>query len=172
MSFTQHQARGGALAIAAFAITALVSGTCASLALPARASALAAPTASPATVFYDCNGWHDGQVRPRAVLIDCGFQNVFLTGGDRPSDRMTWTWTAAVASSHAVLWVNSCNPDCAAGRYDEYAATLTLWRPETQDGARYFSRMTLRYHHGWNRVYQYKWYTLSGTHEPAWQGGP
>ena len=173
MSLARHQPHARVLAIAAIAATTVACACCVPPALASPRSLPPAPTGSEATVFYDCNGWHGGQVRPRLLVIDCGFQNVFLNGGHRYPDRMTWTWAASAASSRAVLWVNTCKPDCSAGNYDKYPATVTLWRPEAHSGTRYFSRMTLRYDRGtMQREYQYKWYTPAGAHEPSWQGGP
>jgi hypothetical protein len=123
-------------------------------------------------VAYDCHGWHRGQVRPHMFLLDCGFENVFLAGGDKFKDQMKWTWQADHAYSRAVLWVNKCKPNCAAGHYAKYPARLTLWRPETRHAVRYFSRMTLRYRHGHNRTYHFKWYTGKGAKTPVWHGGP
>lgn len=39
-------------------------------------------------------------------------------------------------------------------------------------GGRYFSRMRLRYWHGGQRDYVYRWAVLPGATIPGWNGGP
>lgn len=132
----------------------------------------AAPAARP-PVAYDCRGRHDGQVRPGTVFIDCLSGNVFVK---TPS----WAyWTAAAAKTTqpghartAVLWVNTCKPDCAAGNYRRYKAVLSFFRPRTTDGTRYYTRMRLRYTHNGARDYTYHWGTYPGATLPGWIGGP
>jgi hypothetical protein len=152
--------------VAAAAVLVICSGGV----LVPTASAAASTAAKPAV--YDCYGWHRGQLRPQYVTLDCGFDNAFLAGGARISEHMRWTWKAVFAYSRAVLWVNKCTPDCAAGHYSKYRAELALWRPKTHRGVRYFSRMTLRYWHNHKRVYRYKWYRAKGASIPVWHGGP
>src|ERR1700691_2508823 len=76
----------------------------------ASAGAVLAP-AGAVPVAYDCHGWHRGEVRPHMFLLDCGFENVFLAGGDKFTDQMKWTWQADHGYSRAVLWVNKCKPN-------------------------------------------------------------
>ena len=41
-----------------------------------------------------------------------------------------------------------------------------------RDGVRYFSRMRLRYWHGGQRDYVFRWAVLPGATIPGWNGGP
>jgi len=152
-----------------FKLGCVLSGL--ALAAAVETSPAVSAAAARVPVAFDCSGWHQGAVRPRSFLIDCGFDNVFLTGGLELADRMRWTWTSRDASSRAVLWVNLCVPYCASGHYAKYPATLTLWRPERHGRVRYYSRLTLRYHHGHERTYTYGW-SRRGVRTPQWQGGP
>src|SRR2546421_594155 len=70
-------------------------------------------------VAYDCQGTHQGQTRPAEILLDCLSGNVMVK---TPAWRY-WTATSA-RSSGATLWVNKCRPNCAAGHYRKYAASL------------------------------------------------
>jgi hypothetical protein len=68
--------------------------------------------------------------------------------------------------------VNTCTPTCSAGHYRTYPAQVSFSRVAVHNGVRYFSRMTLRYRHGHQRDYVYRWGILSGATIPGWNGGP
>jgi hypothetical protein len=51
----------------------------------------------------------------------------------------------SVAYGSGTLKVNSCNPNCATGKYIRYPVLTVLWRAESRPrhaGQRYFSRLT------------------------------
>jgi hypothetical protein len=142
---------------------ALAAGLAGGLASPARASLGIALASTQTTVLYDAPGrtlgWASPSVQPKYVTLDAG-GNVFVH---------TWSWaywTSTIAESHGTLWVNTCTPDCAAGHYAYYAASLKLYRTESHGGTRYFSRMELSYYHGWQRTYIF---SFNGR---DWTGGP
>ncbi|MEP7025503.1 MAG: hypothetical protein ABJB47_17235 [Actinomycetota bacterium] len=146
-------------------------------ALPGQAAATGKPaTGKPAAqkpalrqpaVAYDCHGQHQGQVRAPEVIVDCLFGNVFVR---TPSWKY---WTAISArTATATLWANNCKPNCAAGTFRKYPATLVLYRPRTAAGTRYFTRMRLEYQHNGPRSYTFRWGVLPGATLPGWNGGP
>jgi hypothetical protein len=107
------------------------------------------------------------------MLIDCLSGNVFV----RTPSWAYWTAEAAKTSQPghartAVLWVNTCKPDCAAGNYRKYRAVLSFFRPQTANGTRYYTRMRLRYTHNGARDYTFRWGTYPGATLPGWIGGP
>ncbi len=116
-------------------------------------------------VAYDgVTGWGHGQVRPGIIYLDGS--NVFAR-------IPRWSrWSGASAASSGTLWVDTCSPTCSAGHYHRYAADLTLSRVAVHRGARYFSRLHLRYRHDQQRSYGYRWATYSGATVPVWIGGP
>jgi hypothetical protein len=52
------------------------------------------------------------------------------------------------------------------------AVAISFWRVAVRDGVRYFSRMRLRYWHGGQRDYVFRWAVLPGATIPGWNGGP
>jgi hypothetical protein len=146
-------------------ILALVAGSALAAAIVTSGGSAAAARRPP--VAYDCQGTHQGQVRPGEVLLDCLSGNVLVktpVWGD-------WTGTSA-RSGRATLWVNTCRPDCAAGHYRKYAATLALYRVRSVHGRGYYTRMQLDYLHNGARHYTYRWGTYPGATIPGWIGGP
>jgi len=139
----------------------------------AKSVSAASHRAAARPVAFDCRGQHGGQAQPRTVYLDCLSGNVYVKA---PS----WAyWTAEAAKTSqpghartAVLWVNTCKPDCAASNYRKYPAVLSFFRPRTANGIRYFTRMRLRYTHGSARDYTFRWGTYPGATLPGWIGGP
>ena len=107
----------------------LLAGAAVATALVTSSSPASAARRS--AVAYDCRGSHHGQIRPDQVLLDCMSGNVLVK---TPAWRY---WTAVSARSRdAVLWVNTCHPDCAAGHYRKYPAQLVLYRARDSHGSR------------------------------------
>jgi len=128
-------------------------------------SASAAPTSTPLPVAYSgANGWHQGRARPPVIYI--GESAVFVRTPHWPA------WSGSSAHTSGVLWVNTCTPNCSAGHYRTYRAQVSLWRVAVRHGVRYFTRMRLRYWHGYQRDYVYRWNVLPGATIPGWNGGP
>jgi hypothetical protein len=160
--------RGGEEAmkkIVGVVLALLLAGAAVAAALVTSSSPASAARRPP--LAYDCQGSRHGQARPSEILLDCMSGNVFVkTPG--------WSyWTAVSARSrNAVLWVNTCRPDCAAGHYRTYGAHLSLYRVRSVHGSRYFTRMRLQYSHHGPRTYTYRWGTYPGATIPGWIGGP
>jgi hypothetical protein len=114
--------------------------------------------------YSGVNGWTGGQARPAVIYI--GQSDVFVRTPDWAS------WSASSAQTRGELWVNTCSPSCAAGHYRTYSAKISFWRVAVHHGARYFSRLRLRYSHAGHRDYAYRWAILPGATIPGWNGGP
>lgn len=146
-------------------IVALLAGSAVAAALLVAQGSASAARRPP--LAYDCQGLHDGRIRPADVLLDCLSGNVFVK---TPAWRY---WTATFArSQRATLWVNKCRPNCAAGHYRKYAASLVLYRVRSAHGRGYYTRMRLQYTHNGPRTYTYRWGTYPGATIPGWIGGP
>jgi hypothetical protein len=139
----------------------------AGLVAPAAATASTAASGPPRRpVAYDCLGWSRGQVRADTVALSC-FGTVVLKVA-------RWKyWTAGSArSARATLGVDLCRPNCGAGKFRTYPATVVLYRTRTHDGVRYYSRLRIRYRHNGPRQYTYRWARYPGATIPVWVGGP
>jgi hypothetical protein len=110
------------------------------------------------------DGWGHGTVRLSVLYV--GGPDTFLR-------VQHWShWTASSASARGTLWVDNCQPNCAAGHYAKYPASVSLSRVASRQGVSYFSAMTLRYHHTSDRKYGFRWGTYRGATVPLWLGGP
>jgi hypothetical protein len=95
------------------------------------------------------------QVRP-AVIGYTGDGSGWLGGSDGHGHgrrnrfgHLHWTrWTPTAATGHGAVWIDDCTPDCAAGTFRAYAATVSVSRPR----AGVFRRLTLRYRYHGKRV--------------------
>jgi hypothetical protein len=165
----------------AVACTTVLAGVSAMPAAHARALApgtapAVAPTATPATrppasarqrpVAYDCLGWRRGQVKTGAIALSC-----FGTVVVKIARWRYWTGVSA-RSTTATLGVDLCRPNCSAGKFRKYPATVTLYRVRSHHGTAYYSRLKLQYRHGGPRTYVYRWAKYPGATIPVWVGGP
>jgi hypothetical protein len=104
----------------------------------AAAPALAAPshpTRTPtAAVVLDCSG--KAQTQPGTYLVDCGDGNNYVTD-------LHWTgWGTDTATATGSDHANDCQPNCAAGAFHQFPATVTLTKPEPWAGHPGSSRYT------------------------------
>jgi hypothetical protein len=149
--------------VAALAAVLTAAGTAAALTTQAARIPLASHVRLP-VAYNGADGWSGGRVR-LAVL--------YVGGPDTFVRTAHWDrWTPASAVSHGTLWVDDCRPNCAAGHYQRYPATVTLSRVAGRKGVSFFSRMRLRYVHGRQRDYGFRWGTYRGATAPLWIGGP
>jgi hypothetical protein len=110
------------------------------------------------------DGWGHGAVRLSVVYVG---------GPDTFVRVQRWShWSASSASAQGILWVDNCQPNCAAGHYVKYPASVSLSHVATHKGVSYFSRMTLRYYHKSARDYGFRWGIYRGATVPLWIGGP
>ena len=126
-------------------------------------AASAAPAPLP-VAYNGADGWHPGRARLPVIYI--GESSVFVR-------TPRWSrWSGSSAQARGTLWVNTCTPTCSVGHYRTYRAQVGFWRVAVRDGVRYFTRMSLRYWHGHERDYVFRWGILPGAAIPGWNGGP
>jgi hypothetical protein len=106
----------------------LAATAAALLVLPATAS-------SASKVYYP--GCATTDYKPRDAIVACGDGNFQL----RKMKWSSWGSTSAKGSGKASL--NTCEPNCAEGKFKNYAATVKLTKPKTcKDlGVKVFTRL-------------------------------
>jgi hypothetical protein len=91
-------------------------------------------------VVFDC--LNHAVTEPGSYILTCADYGSFLA-------HLSWTgWTSTQATATGVHELNDCTPNCAEGKFCDYPATITFWRPEPltgHPGETYFSRITVRY---------------------------
>lgn len=71
------------------------------------------------TMLPNCQGVP--QAKPSQVVFACGDGNVY-------AQKLTWTnWGEYYAYAQGVLVRNDCTPNCAAGHFHSYEASLTAY---------------------------------------------
>jgi hypothetical protein len=89
------------------------------------------------------------QIRPAHILYTGdgsgrlgGFDG---TGAAHPGHLKWASWTRTQATGSGAVWLDSCTPDCAQGKFTAHAAKVRAFRPVKGR----FTRLTLRYsYHG------------------------
>jgi hypothetical protein len=124
--------------------------------LPVAASTVAASTVAAAAraprpvtgraraVVDNCR--HKPEVHPSKFVLTCADADDYLAG-------LRWVgWRSAgwraVAAGSGFEHINSCQPNCASGRFRRYRVLVTLWRPRPQSrhhGLLHFTRITVVY---------------------------
>jgi hypothetical protein len=121
-------------------LTAAIAASALGGALAAAPAAMAAP-ASTRPVLVNC--LDKATVKPSQFIITCADGNDYLA-------KLKWSHWGATASGKGTEWINTCNPNCAAGKFRKFGASVKLWRPKARPhhrGQEYFTRMTLTYTH-------------------------
>jgi hypothetical protein len=81
-------------------------------------------------------------VKPASYTLSCADANAGWI-------HMTWnSWGATSATGRGFLRQNTCTPNCAAGEFIDYRATVVLSKVVTTHFGALFSRATVRYHEG------------------------
>jgi len=76
---------------------------------------------------------------PSELVISCADANYELT-------KLHWHgWGSSSASATAVASANDCTPNCAAGHFHSYAASVTAGKLGTCGAARYYARLVVSY---------------------------
>ena len=105
---------------------------------PPATSAVPSATTKPGAlpgVVADCVG--RATTRPSTISLACADDGIGV-------QYMTWTtWTSAAAAGYGRLWLNLCNPNCAAGHLAYYPVRVTV--SDVQDSAhgRWFRYLTI-----------------------------
>src|SRR5579859_2010601 len=87
---------------------------------PAASLAASLATTRP-DVTVDCAG--KPQVHPATLMLACDDGNAYLSG-------LRWTAWGSTAAATGTWRINDCVPNCAAGTFHSFAATVKLWQPE------------------------------------------
>ena len=109
-------------------------------ALVAAIVAAGAGGATPPPKLAGCVPGSPSTVRPKKIIVACGDANFYFT-------NLAWSsWNAKQALATGIAHLNDCKPNCAAGHFHTYRATVTLSGPKScSDGVRAFTQMRWRY---------------------------
>jgi hypothetical protein len=108
------------------------------LGLAASPAANAASVAlKPIPLVRDCPG-NKATVKPRALQLACADGNEHLS-------TLKWRlWSTTKAVGGGTLYLNDCKPDCAAGRFHAYKASVVLTKVKrSKTGKPFYTRYTL-----------------------------
>jgi hypothetical protein len=76
---------------------------------------------------------------PKSLVLACADANYGLAG-------LTWhSWGHASAAATGKATANDCTPDCAAGHFHSYPASVSVSGLKACGKARYYSRLTITY---------------------------
>ena len=134
-------ARSDEITVTKRAVRYLLTGVLSLLAVSSCAAidAVAMPAGASSTrvVVQPCTG--KAEVRPSTFVISCGDGNSYLT-------KLKWNaWGSATARADGVFTINNCDPYCAAGKFVSSEAVVTLSKPKTFKGLRFFTNLHVGY---------------------------
>jgi hypothetical protein len=126
-------------AVIALSATALVAVSAPFAAHAATAQHATHASAAPSVAVYDC--LNKPEVRPGTFELFCDGSGYFT--------RLRWsTWNASTATATGRLYVDNCEPNCAAGTWSHRTVDLIFWRSlpvKGHPGERGYSQMTVLY---------------------------
>jgi hypothetical protein len=113
-------------------------------AAPSAASAATAPPSKLPSVIWDCGApprrRQESRVRPRAITFACA------DNGDGLEHAVWTTWTSTGATGTGVIWIKTCQSDCATGGIAFYPASITLSDiVRVRSGELLFTELTANY---------------------------
>ena len=118
----------------------LVSSTLvfiAAISLVLVGSAGASSTSSGAPSVLTCAG--KAVIRPTSYVLACADANAYF-------NSLRWTiWNKTTATATATFVQNNCEPNCAAGKFIRYPATLKLSKPKSTKLGLLFSAINYTY---------------------------
>jgi hypothetical protein len=80
------------------------------------------------------------QVRPSAIVLFCGDDNEYVS-------KLKWSsFGAGTAKGSGVLYDNSCTPNCAAGKFEHFAASVVADKPHICSADHYTDYRSLTVH--------------------------
>jgi hypothetical protein len=126
-------------AVIALSATALVAVSAPFAAHAATAQHETHASAVASVAVYDC--LNKPEVRPGTFELFCDGSGYFT--------RLRWSaWTASTATATGRLYVDNCEPNCAAGTWSHRTVDLIFWRSlpvKGHPGERGYSQMTVLY---------------------------
>lgn len=121
---------GAAITLASVGVGAL-SGVGAAQAANAAAKPVSIMTCAQIAVLH-----------PSSFVISCADGNSYL-------QKIKWTkWTSTVAKATATYTENNCTPYCAAGKFINYPAKLTLSTVKSSSSGKLFTKLFVSYTSG------------------------
>jgi hypothetical protein len=76
---------------------------------------------------------------PKSVVLTCADANYELGG-------LSWhAWGSPIATATGTVHANDCTPNCAAGHFHSYKASVTVDRLTACGKARIYARLTISY---------------------------
>jgi hypothetical protein len=118
--------------LASFLLLLTLSSTTAAVALT-----MPIDTSSTHVVVQACTG--KAEVRPSSFIISCGDGNSYLT-------KLKWNaWGSSTARADGIFTMNNCDPYCAAGKFVSSHAAVTLSKPKSVKGVRFFTNLHVGY---------------------------
>jgi hypothetical protein len=86
-------------------------------------------------VVADCTG--PASTRPSVITLACADAGIGVQGA-------TWTtWASSGATGQGRLWLNLCQPNCAAGKVAYYPVQITLSGTQASAHGRWFSDLAI-----------------------------
>ena len=75
--------------------------------------------------------------RPSTITLACADAGIGI-------QDLTWTtWTSEGATGQGVLWLNLCQPNCAAGKVAHYPVRVTLSSVQASPHGQWFKNLAL-----------------------------
>jgi hypothetical protein len=127
-----------------FAVIALSAGALVAVSAPFAARAATSQHATHASAVasvavYDC--LNQPEVRPGTFELFCDGSGYFT--------ELRWsTWNPSTATATGRLYLDNCEPNCAAGTFSHRTVDLIFWRSlpvKGHPGERGYSQMTVLY---------------------------
>lgn len=108
--------------------------------VPASSAPAAGSSGASGPVVYDCtNPSARPGTRPSSITLSCG------DGSDGLQD-LTWSaWGSATATATGDFYENTCVPNCAEGKNEDYQVKVTLSKVKVVSGTSYFTQASLRW---------------------------
>ena len=102
--------------------------------------AATAASASSAPGFLGCKAFtspHSAlQVKPASIIVACGDGGFYFS-------KLRWTsWSGRLVHGKGLANANDCSPNCAAGHFHTYPASVSLGTPKTCGGRTEFTKLS------------------------------
>src|SRR4051812_6683992 len=96
-------------------------------------------SATSATKVYlpGCTPTDESTFKPKTYLVACGDGSFSLV-------KMKWSsWGSKTAAGSGKAAINTCEPNCADGKFKRYKVTVKLTKPKTCSGVKVWTRLEI-----------------------------
>lgn len=91
------------------------------------AAAVVAPAGAQEDFIYAPRDCTKPKIEPKSITLACGDANILLK-------HLGWDeWNTDKVKGRGELWVNDCDPNCAAGTFDKYKVKVRLLNPQSYE---------------------------------------